>query len=133
MKEVLGEWKETFGKHGLKMSMENTMVMSGRQQRKEMNVRLEGKEIRYGNRFEYQGGAVMVSLRQRYEGGGCECMEEGGGSNGRQKDIKEIERECSDVVCKPAYLYGLETMALTETTTEAAGLREQLGQEACGS
>ena len=33
----------------------------------------------------------------------------------------------------PAYLYGLETVALTETTTEAAGLREQLGQEDCGS
>ena len=25
--------------------------------------------------------------------GVCECMEEGEGSNGRQKDIKETERE----------------------------------------
>ena len=34
MQEVLGEWKETFGNHGLKMSMERTGVMWVRQQRK---------------------------------------------------------------------------------------------------
>ena len=27
MQKVLGEWKEEFGKHGLKMSMEKTEVM----------------------------------------------------------------------------------------------------------
>ena len=46
MQEVLGEWKEASGKHGLKMSMEKTEVMWVRQQRKEMNVMLQGKEIR---------------------------------------------------------------------------------------
>ena len=34
MQAVLGEWKETFRKHELKMSMENTEVMWVRQQRK---------------------------------------------------------------------------------------------------
>ena len=34
IQEVLGEWKEEFGKHGLKMSMEKTEVMWVRQQRK---------------------------------------------------------------------------------------------------
>ena len=34
MQEVLGEWKEAFGKHGLKMSMENTEMMWVGQQRK---------------------------------------------------------------------------------------------------
>ena len=41
MQEVLGEWKEAFGKHGLNKSMERTEVMWVRQQRKEMNIRLE--------------------------------------------------------------------------------------------
>ena len=41
MQEVLEEWKEAFGKHGLKMSMENTEVMWVGQQRKEINIRLE--------------------------------------------------------------------------------------------
>ena len=34
MQEVLGEWKEAFGKHWLKMSTEKIKVMSVRQQRK---------------------------------------------------------------------------------------------------
>ena len=34
MQEVLGEWKEAFRKHELKMSMEKTEVMRVRQQRK---------------------------------------------------------------------------------------------------
>ena len=56
MQEVLGEWKEAFEKNGLKMSMEKTKVMLVRQQRKEINIRLEEKQIRQGNRFEYLGG-----------------------------------------------------------------------------
>ena len=55
MQEVLGEWKEVFEDHGLKMSMENTEVLWDGQSRKEINIRLEGKEIRQGNRFEYLG------------------------------------------------------------------------------
>jgi len=51
MQEVLGEWKEAFHKHGLKISMEKTEVIWVRQQRKEMNIRLEGK-IRQGNMFQ---------------------------------------------------------------------------------
>ena len=34
IKEVLGEWKEEFGRHGLKMSMEKTEVMWVWQQRR---------------------------------------------------------------------------------------------------
>ena len=41
-------------------------------------------------------------------------MGEGGESNGRQKHIKEIEGEGFDVVCNVAYLYGMETVAVTE-------------------
>ena len=55
MQELLGEWKEVFRKHEL-MSMEKNEVMWVGQQRKEMNIRLEGKEIRQGNRFECLGG-----------------------------------------------------------------------------
>ena len=39
MQEVLGEWREAFAKHGLKMSMEKTEVMWVGQQRKQMNIR----------------------------------------------------------------------------------------------
>ena len=41
--EVLGEWKEAFAKHGLKISMEKNEVMWVGQQRKYMNIWLEGE------------------------------------------------------------------------------------------
>ena len=56
-------------------------------------------------------------------------MEESGG---REKYIREIEREGSDLKCNTGLLLLSGKMALTEKTTEAAGLREQLGQEDCG-
>ena len=59
-------------------------------------------------------------------------MEKDGVINGRQKYIKEIEGKAFMSCVTPAYLYGLETVAQTETTTEAAGLKDQLGQEDCG-
>ena len=67
------------------------------------------------------------------DSGGWECMEEGGGSNGRHKDIKEIEREGSDVVCNAGLPLQSGDSGTDRETTEAAGLREQLGQVDCDS
>ena len=65
-----------------------------------INIRLEGKELRQGNMLEYLEATVIGDGKYEAEdSGGCECMDEGGESNGRQKDIEEIERERSDVVC----------------------------------
>ena len=67
------------------------------------------------------------------DSGGCECVEEGGESNGRQKDIKKIEREGSDVMCNAGLtLRPGDGGTDRETTIEAAlarttgsgGLRE---------
>ena len=50
-------------------------------------------------------------------------MEEGGGSNGRQKAIKEIERESSDIMCNAGlHLQSGNGGTGRETTTEAASL-----------
>ena len=44
----------------------------------------------------------------------CECMEESAEFPGRQKDMKEVERETPEVTCNAGiYLYGLKTVALT--------------------
>ena len=50
------------------MSMEKTEVMWFGQQRKRMNIRLEGKEIKQGNRFEYLGGTVTGDGKSETEG-----------------------------------------------------------------
>ena len=61
-------------------------------------------------------------------------MEEGGGSNGRRKDIKEIEREGSNVMCNAGLPFQSGDGGTDrETTIEAAGLREHWGQEDWGN
>ena len=44
--EVLEEWKGVFKKHGLRLSLEKTEVLWVGHQREELNIRLDGKEIK---------------------------------------------------------------------------------------
>ena len=59
LQEVLEEWKGVFEKHGLRMSLEKTEVMWVGHQREELNIRLDGKEIKQVDGFVYLGGRVM--------------------------------------------------------------------------
>ena len=58
LQEVLEEWKEVFEKHLLRMSLEKTEVMWIGHQREELNIRLDGKEIKQVDGFVYLGGMV---------------------------------------------------------------------------
>ena len=58
IQEVLEEWKEVFKKHGLRMKLEKTEVMWVGHQREELNIRLDGKEIKQVDGFVYLGGMV---------------------------------------------------------------------------
>ena len=58
LQEVLVEWKGVFEKHGLRMSLEKTEVMWVGHQREELNIRLDGKEIKQVDGFVYLGGMV---------------------------------------------------------------------------
>ena len=58
LQEVLVEWKGVFEKHGLRMNLEKTEVMWVGHQREELNIRLEGKEIKQVDGFVYLGGMV---------------------------------------------------------------------------
>ena len=43
---ALDEWNDMFKKHGLKMNVDKTEVVWVGKQRAELNIRLEGKEIK---------------------------------------------------------------------------------------
>ena len=51
LQEVLEEWKGVFKKHGLRMSLKKTEVMWIGHQREELNIRLDGKEIKQVDGF----------------------------------------------------------------------------------
>ena len=55
---ALEEWNEMFKKHGLKMNLDKTEVMWVGKQREELNIRLEGKDIKQVKNFVYLGGNI---------------------------------------------------------------------------
>ena len=70
LQEVLEEWKGVFEKHGLRMSLEKTEVMWVGQQREELNIRLDGKEIKQVDGFVYlEWLRRMVIQRQKCDVG----------------------------------------------------------------
>ena len=74
LQEVLEEWKGVFEKHGLRMSLEKIEVWVGHQ-REELNIRLDGKEIKQVDGFVYLGGMVTedghsaAEVRRRTQAG----------------------------------------------------------------
>ena len=132
MQEVLGEWKEIFGKHGLKLCMEETEVMWVGQQRKETNIRLEGKEISQGNRFQYLGGTVTgdgkfeADVWRRIQVGVNVCRRVEGVVADR-KISRKLKRKVLMSCVMPAYLYKLEMVALTERQQQCLQVCETTG------
>ena len=72
---ALEEWNEMFKKHGLKMNVDKTEVMCVGKQRDELNIRLEGKDVKQVKNFMYLGGniseygRVVVEVRRRIQAG----------------------------------------------------------------
>ena len=72
---ALEEWNDMFKKHGLKMNIDKTEVMWVGKQREELNIRLEGKDVKQVNNFMYLGGhisengRVEVEVRRRIHAG----------------------------------------------------------------
>ena len=75
LQEVLEELTGVFDKHGLRMSLEKTEVMWIGHQREELNIRLDGKEIKQVDGFVKFGGMVRedghsaAEVRRRTQAG----------------------------------------------------------------
>ena len=94
--EGLEEWKGVFKKHGLGMSLEKTEVMWVGHQREELNIRLDGKEIKQVDGFVYFGGmvtedghSVEVGRSAMFDTSVSECLEKGRGSHVGQKNVEK--------------------------------------------
>ena len=97
-------------------------------------IRLEGKEIRHGNRFEYLGGIMTgdsrleAEVQRRIQVGVIVWRRVEGLMAGKQIS-HELKGKVLVSCVMPADLYSVEMVTLTE----AVGLQEQLSQEDCGS
>ena len=108
-----------FKKHGLKMNLDNTEVMWVGKQREELNIRLEGKDVRQVNNCMYLGGnisengRVEVEVRRRIQAGANSWRNVEGVVMDRTISRK-LKEEVLDSCMVPASTYGLETLALSE-------------------
>ena len=115
---ALEEWNEMFKKHGLKMNLDKTEVMWVGKQREELNIRLEGKDVKQVENCMYLGGnisengRVEVDVRCRMQAGANAWRNVGG--NDGQKDFQKTEGDVLDSCVVPASTSGLETLALSE-------------------
>ena len=112
------EWKGVFEKHGLRMSIEKTEVMWVGHQREELNIRLDGKEIKQLDGFVYLGGMVTedghsaAEVRRRTQAGANAWRKVEGVMLDRKK--KKLKLKVLRTCVAPACLYDLEAVALTE-------------------
>ena len=119
LQEVLEEWKGVFEKHGLKMSLEKTEVMWIGHQREELNIRLDGKEIKQVDGFVHLGGKVTedehsaAEVRRRTQAGANAWRKVEGVMLDR-KISKKLKGKVLRPCVTPACLYGLERVALAE-------------------
>ena len=106
-------------KHGLKMNLDKTEVMWVRKHREELNIRLEGKDIKQVNNVVYLGGnisengRVEVEVRRRIQAGANAWRNVEGVMMDR-KISRKLKRKVLDSCVVPASTYGLETLALSE-------------------
>ena len=104
LQEVLEEWKGVFKKHGLRMSLEKTEVMWVGHQREDLNIRLDGKEIKQVYGVVYLGEMVMEDGQSAAE---VRCQTQAGADVWRKvegvmldkKNFKKTERESPQNMC----------------------------------
>ena len=118
LQEVLDEWKGVFERHGLRLSLEKTEVMWVGNQTEELNIRLDGKEIKQVDGFVYLGGMVTedghseAEVRRRTQAEANVWRKVEGVMLDRNIS-KKLKGKVLITCVTPAYLYGV-TVALTE-------------------
>ena len=119
LQDALEEWNEMFKKHGLKMNLDKTEVTWVGKHREELNIRLEGKDIKQVKNCVYLGGnisengLVEVEVRRRIQAGANAWRNVEGVIMDRQISRK-LKGKVLDSCVVPASTYGLETLALSE-------------------
>ena len=122
LQEQLVDWKEIFGKRGLNVSKKTEVLWVG-QQKKDLDIRLDGKNLNQRNSFVYLGGAVCGDGSTETDI--CRRVQAGASAWGKVEGVmgdRHISRKLKGKVLNscitPAYLDGLEIMAMTEKQQE---------------
>ena len=115
---ALSEWKELFERHGLRMSLDKTEVVSVGKDREELNITLGGEAIKQVESFVYLGGAICgdgrseVEVRRRIQSGAL-AWKNVEGVMADRRISRKLKGKVLATCVTPACLYGLETVPLS--------------------
>ena len=117
LQETLEEWNGLFTRHGLKINVEKTEVLHIGLEREELDIELEGKKLTQGDSFVYLGGAVCGDGKTEREV--CRRVQAGAIAwkaveVADLRTSKRLKGKVMSTCVTPAWLYGTETLALTE-------------------
>ena len=119
LESLLGEWKEEFERHGLRISVEKTEVMWIGEQHEDMEINLGGTRLKQVSSFTYLGGTVSENgstdgeLSRRVQSG-ANAWRKVEGVMADRRISKKLKGKVLSVCVVPALAYGLETVALTD-------------------
>ena len=123
LQERLVDWKEIFSKHGLRVSLDKREVLWVGQQKKDLDIRLHGKKLNQRDSFVYLSGAVCgdgnteTEICRRVQTG-ASAWRKVAGVIGDRHISRKLKGKVLNSCITPAYLYGLETMAMTKNQQE---------------
>ena len=112
-----------------KISIEKTEVLWVGQQKKDLDTKLDGKKLKQRDSFVYLGGAVCgdggteTEIRRRVQAGASAWTNVEGVMGDRLISGK-LKGKILNSCITPAYLYDLETMAMTEKQQERLQVSE---------
>ena len=123
LQERLIDLKEIFDKHGLSVSLEKMEVLWVGQQKKDLDIKLDGKKLNQRDSFVYLGGAVCgdgsteTEIRRRVQAG-ASALRKVEGVMGDRHICQKLNGKVLNSCITPAYLNGLETKAMTKKQQE---------------
>ena len=100
LQDTLEEWNDMFKKHGLKMNLDKTEVMWVGKQREDLNIMLEGKDIKQVHFYVYLGGNISENRRVETQNTTwSECMAKRRGGNDGQIHFQKTEGKGPGFLC----------------------------------
>ena len=126
--ERIVDWKEIFGKYGLRVSLEKMEVLLIGQQNIYIDIRLDGKKLKKRDTFVYLGGAVYGDDStdtefRRIVPAGASAWKKVKGLMGDRHIFRKLKGKFLNSCITSAQLYDLETMTMTE--------KQQKRQQVC--
>ena len=119
LQETMEEWNGLFTRHGLKLNLEKMEVLHIGHRSEELDIEMVGKKLTQRDSFVYLGGAVCgdgkIEREVRRRGqAGANAWRAVEGVMADRRISKRLKGKVMRTCVTPAYLYGTETLALTE-------------------